>query len=180
MNSILDRNSTDDFSGTWCLESHRPLPVIHRDTWYRRLYLQVRSAATEPTGSLMIFFATIGLLAVAFATGCSDPRANTPVDASMARDALKTALESWKRGNDVKSLQASSTPMIVQDFDWMGGMSLIDYRIIDEGQSLDANLSVPVKLTLSGGKAKKKSLEKTVYYLVGTSPKTTVFRDMFR
>jgi hypothetical protein len=46
------------------------------------------------------------------------------------------------------------------------------------------NLRIQIKLTLAGatGKASTstKSGEKKVWYLVGTSPKITVFRDMLR
>jgi hypothetical protein len=37
-----------------------------------------------------------------------------------------------------------------------------------------------LKLTLAGNQGKGKKVEKTVYYLVGTSPSVTVFRDMLR
>jgi hypothetical protein len=162
------------------LDPHRPLPVIHPDTWRRRLYLRLLATTVESTGSLLLVFVAIGMLAVALSSGCSGSSPNTPVDAPKARAALRTALDSWKLGDAPKSLQSSPTPITVQDFDWMGGLSLVDYQIIDEGKPLDANLSVPVKLTLSGGPAKKKAHDKKVYYLVGTSPATTVFRDMFK
>ncbi len=71
--------------------------------------------------------------------------------------------------------------MTVQDLDWAGGAKLIDYQILDDGKALDANLSVRVKLVFDGlGKTPGKSAEKTVWYLVGTSPSVTVFRDAFR
>ena len=71
--------------------------------------------------------------------------------------------------------------MTVQDFDWAAGAKLIDYQVIDDGKAYDANLRVQVKLTLSNpGKDKGKAAEKTVWYVVGTSPSVTVFRDMLR
>lgn len=70
--------------------------------------------------------------------------------------------------------------MTVQDFDWQGGAKLIDYQLLDEGQQRDANLSVKVKLTLAAKQGKGKNVEKSVYYLVGTSPSVTVFRDMLK
>jgi hypothetical protein len=71
--------------------------------------------------------------------------------------------------------------MTVQDFDWEAGARLIDYQVVDDGQAADANLRVRVQLTLSGpGPDRGKTTEKTVWYLVGTSPSVTVFRDMFR
>ena len=74
--------------------------------------------------------------------------------------------------------------MVVQDFDWASGTKLLDYQLIDQGKAEDANLRVRVKLTMSGGqpaaKDPGKTAEKTVWYLVTTSPKITVFRDMLR
>jgi hypothetical protein len=73
--------------------------------------------------------------------------------------------------------------MTIQDFDWAGGARLVDYQIIDNGQAYDANLRVRVKLVLDGAASAKKTgkaVEKTVWYLVGTSPSVTVFRDSLR
>jgi hypothetical protein len=71
--------------------------------------------------------------------------------------------------------------MTVQDFDWAAGAKLLDYQVVNDGKAYDANLSVQVKLVLSSpGKEKGNAVEKTVWYLVGTSPSVTVFRDMFR
>ena len=71
--------------------------------------------------------------------------------------------------------------MTVQDFDWMAGAKLVDYQIVDDGKAYDANLRVQVKLNLSDpGMASGKDTEKKVWYLVGTSPSVTVFRDALR
>ena len=98
-----------------------------------------------------------------------------------AREALKIALEHWKKGEDPKSLESSSTPMVAQDFEWAQGAKLIDYQVVDDGKEEDANLRVQVKLTLSNlGKDKGKPVEKKASYVVGTSPSVTVFRDIMR
>ena len=70
--------------------------------------------------------------------------------------------------------------MTIQDFEWQRGAKLLDYKLLGDGQARDANLSIQVKLTLAPATGKSKNLEKTVYYLVGTSPSVTVFRDMLR
>jgi hypothetical protein len=80
-----------------------------------------------------------------------------------------------------RSLQSSGTPMTVQDFEWAAGAKLLEYQLIDDGKAYDANLRVQVRLTVSRpGNEKAKQTEKTVWYLVGTSPSVTVFRDMLR
>jgi len=130
-------------------------------------------------GTLWMLAACLGLLTILFFSGCSGPA--HAVSESSARDALKTALEQWKKGESPRSLASSATPMTVQDVDWEAGTKLLDYQLVDDGKALDANLRVQVKLTLSDpGKDKGKGAEKKVWYVVGTSPSVTVFRDMLR
>jgi hypothetical protein len=133
-------------------------------------------------GTLWIVAASLGVLATLLLSGCSSSSRAHAVDVPQARDALKLALDAWKQGQDPKSLASASTPMIVQDFEWAAGTKLVDYQIIDDGKAEDANLRVQVKLALNAvqGKTAGKSAEKKVWYLVGTSPKVTVFRDMLR
>jgi hypothetical protein len=130
-------------------------------------------------GTLWMVAACLGMLATLFFAGCSGPSHAHDVDEPRAREALKTALDQWKNGAEPKSLQSSATPMTVQDLEWSAGAKLIDYQLVDDGKAYDANLRVQVKLTLSG-QDKGKTTEKKVWYLVGTSPSVTVFRDMLR
>ena len=132
----------------------------------------------KPPVSRRRVLAALAALATLPMAGCwSSSRAHA-VDPPRAREALKTALDQWKSGQGPRSLESSSTPMTIQDFDWAGGAKLVDYQIIDDGQAYDANLRVRVKLVLDGAATKTgKAVEKTVWYLVGTSPSVTVFRD---
>jgi hypothetical protein len=135
-------------------------------------------------GSLWVVAACLLVLATLFLPGCSNYSSANPVDVPQARDALKIALDAWKKGETTKSLASSSTPMTVQDFEWDGGAKLIDYQLIDDGKAEDANLRVAVKLSMSDvpgtKKAQGKAVEKKASYVVGTSPRLTVFRDMLR
>ena len=136
-------------------------------------------------GTLWVVVACLGVLATLLLPGCGDPSRAHAVNEPTARDALKTALDGWKKGETPTSFASASSPMIVQDFEWESGTKLVDYQLVDDGKAFDANLRIQVKLTLTGGQEKKaaasgKNLEKTVWYLVGTSPKVTVFRDMLR
>jgi hypothetical protein len=135
--------------------------------------------------TLAVIGICLAVLAALFLSGCSSSSSAHAVDPPQARDALKVALEAWKNGENLKSLESSSTPMVVQDFDWAGGAKLVDFEIVGDGQPEDANLRILVKLTTEGGKSVGKpsatrSSEKKVWYLVTTSPKVTVFRDMLR
>jgi hypothetical protein len=115
-----------------------------------------------------------GLCLAAIVSGCSGGSAHE-VDTSKAREALVTALDAWKRGDHSRNVPS----MTIQDFDWEQGSKLETYEILGDGQSKGANLSVQVRLKLAGAPGKK-AAEKPVYYLVGTSPSVTVFRDMFK
>jgi hypothetical protein len=130
-------------------------------------------------GTLGVIAACLAALLILTLSGCSSSNAHA-VDPPRAREALKTALDYWKQGESPKSLSSGATPMTVQDLEWEGGAKLIDYQILDDGQQADANLRVKVKLTTSGAKGGSKNSEKTVNYLVTTSPSVTVFRDMLR
>ncbi len=129
-------------------------------------------------GSLWVVAATLGVLVVCLFSGCSGPSRANPVDSSLARESLKAALDHWKKGEDPKSLESSSTPMVAKDFDWDSGAKLLDYQILDENVE-DTNLRVQVKITLSQ-EGKKKTVDKKASYVVGTSPSVTVFRDIMR
>jgi hypothetical protein len=139
---------------------------------------------TRLVGTLCVVAACLVVLAMLLLPGCSNPGSAHAVDVPHARDVLKIALDEWKKGATPRSLESASTPMIVQDFEWESGAKLLDYQLVDDGKAVDANLRIQVKLSVSGGKdqgkTQGKTAEKKVWYLVGTSPKVTVFRDMLR
>lgn len=109
-------------------------------------------------------------------SGCARAQRAGPVDGEAARDALKTVLDGWKKGDAPAALKEGSPSIIVQDLDWMGGAKLVDYRVEGEGKAVEANLFVPVNLTLRNGQGKE--VKKRVSYVVGTSPIVTVFRAL--
>jgi hypothetical protein len=119
--------------------------------------------------------AVVGLSAAAMMAGCSGSQRAAPVDASRARVALKTALDGWKKGEAASALKDGSPPIVVQDLDWLAGAKLVDYQVAGEGKEVEANLHVPVDLTLRTPQGKE--VKKSVSYVVGTSPYLTVFRD---
>src|SRR4051812_27286064 len=107
--------------------------------------------------------ATLFTLAIAgpLLSGCSEGQERAaPVDPSRARDALNTALESWKKGEAIDSLKSGSPPIVAPDFDWMAGHRLVRYEVTGDGKDDDANLRIPVDLTLrtATGKEIKKSV----------------------
>jgi hypothetical protein len=152
----------------------------------QKLNSPARVALDEPDrnlslyGTLCVVVACLLVLATMLLPGCSGPSGANSVDVPHARDALKIALDAWKNGESTQSLASSSTPMTVQDFEWDQGAKLIDYQLMDEGKPEAANLRVGVKLTMSGKQGTDKNVEKIASYVVGTSPRLTVFRDIMR
>ncbi|MFO0959599.1 MAG: hypothetical protein U0800_19545 [Isosphaeraceae bacterium] len=57
----------------------------------------------------------------------------------------------------------------------MAGNTLVAYEIDANAKDDNANLRIPVKLTMKSPQGKE--VKKSVVYLVGTSPSITVFRD---
>jgi hypothetical protein len=116
-------------------------------------------------------------LLLALIPACSDAPAKAPtVDSRLARESLVKVLDLWKSGAAIDAPRQGSPPITVQDFDWMQGAKLASYEVQSEGTFDDANLRIPVKLTLATPEGK--SGEKTVTYVVGTAPAITVFREM--
>lgn len=128
---------------------------------------------TTPTAR----FGVLSVLTVACAAaGCGGP-ANTPVRAEQAREALKAALDSWKRGEKADALQSASPPIFVIDQEWQDGAVLKDYRLVGDGEAKDANLYCEVVLTVRPpGRAE---VTRTVTYVVSTAPNRTVSRKVF-
>ena len=111
------------------------------------------------------------------ASGCRGySSAKHRVESTTARSTLETVLKSWQEGASPESLQEKKPKIVVQDLDWKTGTKLLAFEILGEGDAIDANLYCKVKLKMeSPGKGKS---EKTVTYLIGTSPVLTVFRSV--
>lgn len=100
-----------------------------------------------------------------------------PVKPDVARQTLTQVMESWKKGETPESLQQAPKKIVVQDMDWMSGSTLVGYEVLEDDKPVGANLVAKVKLQLRDKQGQQS--EKTVTYLVGTSPALTVFRDPF-
>lgn len=98
------------------------------------------------------------------------------VEAGTAKKVLEEVLASWKDGGSIDDWQKRKPQVVVQDMDWKSGAALQSFEINGEGEAIDANLHCQVKLKLL--LPNKTKSEKTVTYLVGTSPVTTVFRAL--
>jgi hypothetical protein len=111
--------------------------------------------------------------------GCGGGVPKTPpVDTARAEETLKRALDGWKQGRTPDSFQKDDPPVTVIDVDWMQGSKLNDYALAGEGKTAGGNLVIPVKLTVQDPQGS--ATEKTITYLVTTSPTLTVTRDLLQ
>jgi hypothetical protein len=121
-----------------------------------------------------IAFVLVCLVAV---VGCAKgPPVAAPVEPDKALVALRNALDAWKAGQSIDSLRSATPPIVAQDIDWMKGAKLAEYELLNDGKAEDANLRVPVRLTIRD--AQGRAATKTVNYIVGTDRTLTVFRAM--
>ena len=116
-------------------------------------------------------------LASVTATGCTPANPNAPVNADKARETLRTALESWKKGDADTALQTASPPIYIIDPEWQSGTKLADYEILGPGDEKDAHLFCKVRLTVRGAGGKETKQEVT--FIVSTAPNLTVSRKIF-
>jgi hypothetical protein len=119
----------------------------------------------------------VGIVTCGCVAGCSD-RGVKAVDAVGARQALRTTLETWKKGGPIGSLKEQTPSIVAQDLDWEAGATLVEFNVLDDGKDESINLRIPVELTLQD-KDGKDVRKKKVKYMVGTSPVITVFREIF-
>ena len=130
-----------------------------------QVFSQVKLRFVVPT--LMVLSVTMS------AVGCSGTA--DAVRPTVAKETLITALTAWKSG-DTTTLLREKSAIVVQDMDWTAGAKLQDFKLQDDGKAVGANLSIEVELSLvdaTGAETQQK-----VWYLVGTDPALTVFRDM--
>jgi hypothetical protein len=109
--------------------------------------------------------------------GCSRGFKHAPVDAAKARETLRTALESWKKGDKVDALQGASPPIYVIDMEWQSAYKLEEYQLTSDGEAKDAHLFCPVKLRLREPGGREVSREAT--FIISTAPNLTVSRKVF-
>lgn len=124
------------------------------------------SVTLVPRGFLLTL-----LCCAVFAGGCGHSARNLSLDPDLAKKSCVTFMEAWKAGKRVGDLHPD---IIGRDEAWEGDFKLVRYELLPE-TSDGTNLHIPVKLTLKNPKGKES--QETVTYVVGTSPKVSVFRE---
>lgn len=110
-------------------------------------------------------------------TGCSGGSAPAVADEDRARQTLDSALESWKKGEDVEAMKRASPAIVVVDPRWASGSKLTKFSVEGEGKPSGAERAFTVTLWLANPQGKES--REQVVYKVGTDPILTVFRASF-
>src|ERR1044071_3770971 len=98
--------------------------------------------------SLIIFL--ICVFAVPLACGCTgspSPAMNPSFDSDKAKQALTTVLDAWKQGK-VSALPKQKPPIRFVDEDYIHGMRLTNYRIVQSDAPIRPFEGVAVELDL--------------------------------
>jgi hypothetical protein len=117
--------------------------------------------------------AWLAMAAGLVALGGCGPAAAKQADPEAARQALRQALESWKKGEAPDSLKSASPPVVVVDRDWRRGAKLLDYELSETPapNGFDQQFTVSITLEDAGRKKSQK-----VAFNVATHPKRVVVR----
>jgi hypothetical protein len=91
----------------------------------------------------------------------------------MARQTLVTALEAWKAGK-AASLASADPPIRFVDDDLSTGWQLMDYRLHQPEQTIQAFQTVFVDLTLRDRQGRR--VNQTVGYQIAVYPRLVVLR----
>ena len=135
-----------------------------------------RSDVKKRFGKLALACLAMGVSALLAGCGPNKVSKQPLVDESKAKEILIVVLDGWKEGKKPEDFGTQSPAVIVQDIEWLRGAKLSEYTITGKHTPKDANLISQVQLKMVSPEGKEVS--KTVNYIVGTSPKLSVFREI--
>jgi hypothetical protein len=110
-----------------------------------------------------------------FLSGCR--RAVAPdADVDVADGALRTAMNAWKDGKSQADLENGQPSIIVNEDDWRTGKKLMDFKM--EHPALSGR-QIRCRVRLNLKEKDGKTVERNATYIVDTTPRIVIVRDMF-
>lgn len=103
--------------------------------------------------------------------GCGGSSLPDPADPGQAVSALRTALDSWQKGEPADALHARKPPLYHNDKDRTAGKRLASFRIDEKTDMHGRQVRCSAALTFAG------SGEKIVRYLIDTHPSVVITRE---
>lgn len=114
----------------------------------------------------------LGFMAMSL-LGCGQPSYDGYMPAEdIAREALTTALDSWKNGNRIGAIDGTSMHINVIDSNWQAGQKLASYRITDS-ENGEGPVHFSVQMVL-GNNGKEQEVR---YVVLGKKPELWVYRE---
>ena len=102
--------------------------------------------------------------------GCSQESASYSLNADVARTSVQKAMQAWVDGKKPGDLQPE---IIMGDPTWVQGKKLVSFEILTKEETSDgSNLHICVNRQFE---SESDDAESKVTYIVGTSPKITIF-----
>ena len=117
------------------------------------------------------YFACLAV-ALCFLSGCGASEKKYTPSVNSAREALDTALKTWKSGAAHAKVEGYKVPIDVFDARWQRGKKLESYEILNEEKSEGIARVFSVKMKLDEDKEEKE----VKYYIVGIDP-LNIFRE---
>lgn len=119
------------------------------------------------------FLATAACLLLQLA-GCGQPTAATS-DVEQATALITQTLDDWKAGATLDQQRTKSPPVYVAEELWLNGAKLKDYQLTEPGEVFGTN--VRFKVTLQCAEKSGATKDRTLKYLVTTTPARTIARE---
>lgn len=94
-----------------------------------------------------------------------------PADPEQAKDAMKVALDTWKKGEAADSLGTRTPPIAFTDARWANGNKLLEYKVLEV--RLDGRMQrFRIELTMEDKEGSRQVQE--VDYIADTGPKIVI------
>ena len=119
--------------------------------------------------------AFMALTAFGFLLGCGGGSLPERADPERARQALKTALETWQKGESTEALAKGSPPIYFNDPKIQRGMRLASYEVEDPHDFFGQSVRISVKATFARDEGESK--ERKLTYLIDTGAAVVIVPD---
>jgi hypothetical protein len=125
-----------------------------------------------------VFF-PLGVICISLASlssaGCGSGSLPSPADAGQAREALRSALSAWKKGEKTDALANLSPAIHVSDVDWHDGYRLEKFEVYPKDQQ--KGLSLRCFATLDLKHPRGETVQKVVAYMIDTQSVIAIVRE---
>jgi hypothetical protein len=120
-------------------------------------------------GAICISVASLG------SAGCGSAGLPPPADPGQAREALRSALGAWAKGERPDALAKLSPSIHVSDADWHDGYRLQKFEVYPKDQQ--KGLSLRCFATLDLQHRNGETVQKTVAYMIDTQSVIAIVRE---